>query len=412
VPPSLSTEQQRVRAWVWSTFVVFTLLGAGFGAWLSRLPAIRDYLDATPSQIAVLGLCLATGSITGLILSGRTVTLVGPRRMLRICLIVQSVAMPLAGWLLFERQLAAVVAALFVFGFAFATSDVAANVIGADAERAVGRARLPMLHAGYSLGGVTMMGIGAFAEAQNVPVPLHLSLTFLVIGMGGVLALLWVPAYQRDAPAETPPAVGAALATSPPVARHRSPWRDPRVLAIGGMALAFSLAEGTASDWLPMALVDGYGITNDNGALVLGVLFVSMMVARFAGGPVLSRFSRVGVLRVSAALTLIGLLLVVFSPVFAGAVAGSVLWGFGVAYGFPVGISAAADNRATAPRDVAAVAAISYGAYLLGPLLLGFLGDYFGLLNAFLPLILALALAAFLASWAREPKLESLTVSP
>ena len=49
------------------------------------------------------------------------------------------------------------------------------------------------------------------------------------------------------------------------------------------------------------------------------------------------------------------------------AVAGIVLWGFGAALGFPVGMSAAGDDPARAARRVSVVSTIGYGAFLAGP---------------------------------------------
>nr|WP_245190252.1 MFS transporter [Leucobacter exalbidus] len=164
-----------------------------------------------------------------------------------------------------------------------------------------------------------------------------------------------------------------------------------------------SLAEGTASDWLPLAFADGRGATNQYATLMLTVFFVSMTATRFAGSWLLHRFGRVPVLRVSAVLVLCGVAIVILVAAPWASVLGVVLWGMGASLGFPVGISAAADNPATATRDVAAVAAIAYTALLLGPMLIGFLGEYFGLLSAFWPLVAFAALAFVLARSAKEP---------
>ena len=80
---------------------------------------------------------------------------------------------------------------------------------------------------------------------------------------------------------------------------------------------------------------------------------------------------------------------------------GVVLWGLGASLGFPMGMSAAADNEALAPARVSVVAVIGYTAFLAGPPVVGLLGDHVGILRALLvvPLMLlpALALAPVLA---------------
>jgi len=54
------------------------------------------------------------------------------------------------------------------------------------------------------------------------------------------------------------------------------------------------------------------------------------------------------------------------------------------AQGFPVGMSAAADDPVRAAARVSVVSTIGYAAFLVGPPLLGFVGDEVGTLNALL----------------------------
>jgi cyanate permease len=63
-------------------------------------------------------------------------------------------------------------------------------------------------------------------------------------------------------------------------------------------------------------------------------------------------------------------------------VTGAVLWGLGTALGFPVAVSAAADDPQLAAARVSVVATIAYTAFLAGPPLIGFLGDEAGVLHA------------------------------
>jgi cyanate permease len=74
-----------------------------------------------------------------------------------------------------------------------------------------------------------------------------------------------------------------------------------------------------------------------------------------------------------------------------------VLWGVGTALGFPVGISAAADDPDAAAGRVGVVSSIGYWAFLAGPPLIGYLGNHHGVLHALtvtaIPLLVAIGLA-------------------
>ncbi len=411
-----SPEKRSASRWTTGILVVFMLLGIGFGSWLSRLPAVRDHLSASTLEMSVFGLVLALGAVTGLVLSGRSVTRLGPRRTLAIGVLAQALAMPAATILFWTGATVPAVVCLAVFGFSFSTCDVAMNVSGAAAERALGKPRMPLLHAGYSMGSVSAMGLGALAEAARIPVPIHLSVLFALIAAGVLLALRPVPRDEHAAvhgtSRETSPRITThtgpvRIADAPDRAALRppsryNPWRDPRVLLIGVVAMSMSLAEGTASDWLPLALADGRGFSNAAAALTLGAFFVSMTLTRICGSWVLNRLGRIVVLRGGALLVIIGLVVVILVPFGPASVVGAVLWGVGCAFGFPVSISAAADDPATAVRSVAAVSAIAYTAFLLGPMMIGFLGEHFGLLDAFWPLVVFSALTLVFAGAARE----------
>ena len=63
---------------------------------------------------------------------------------------------------------------------------------------------------------------------------------------------------------------------------------------------------------------------------------------------------------------------------------GIVIWGLGASLGFPVGMSAAADDPLRAARRVSVVSTIGYTAFLAGPPLLGLLADHVGTLETLL----------------------------
>jgi cyanate permease len=120
-----------------------------------------------------------------------------------------------------------------------------------------------------------------------------------------------------------------------------------------------------------------------------------MTAGRWVGPSLLDRYGRVVVMRGLTAVALLGLIAFVFGPVTPLAFAGAVLWGVGVSLGFPIGMSAAADEPRAAAARVSVVASIGYCAFLGGPPLIGFLGSHLTTLRALIavPVLLALALA-------------------
>ena len=116
----------------------------------------------------------------------------------------------------------------------------------------------------------------------------------------------------------------------------------------------------------------------------------------------LDRFGRVATLRVLAVTATVGLLLFILAPTVPLIFLGAALWGAGVSLGFPLGMSAAADDPAKAAARVSATATIGYIAFLAGPPLLGLISEHIGLLNT-LYILVALIIASGLASPAARP---------
>jgi MFS family permease len=172
-------------------------------------------------------------------------------------------------------------------------------------------------------------------------------------------------------------------------------WREPRTLLVGLLVLVMGFTEGTANDWLAVAFVDGHGVGEAAGAAAFGVFVVAMTLGRTVGTAALDAWGRVPVLFGTIVLAAAGAVLAVLAGSWLLALGGVALWGLGASLGFPVGMSAAADDEHLAPARVSVVAVIGYTAFLAGPPLVGLLGDRVGVLPALLvvPVVLIPALA-------------------
>lgn len=368
--------------------LAFFLNGLCFASWVSRIPEARDGFGLSNGGLGVLLLMIAVGSLVALPSTGAAIGRWGTVRVLRAGAVAAALGLGTTGLALGD-SLVVTGAALFVYGIGIGVWDVAMNVEGAEVERSLGRTVMPRFHAGFSLGTVVGALLGAGLVALGVAGTWHLVVVVLLSA-----AVVW-----RGAGAFLPiPEVGHEERT--PAARA---WLEPRTLLIGVMVLALAMTEGTANDWLAVALVDGYGVSHAVGVAGFGLFVAAMTLGRVAGTHLLDAFGRTAVLWSTMAVAGAGVLLIVLGGHPALVVLGIVLWGLGASLGFPVGMSAAADEPARAAARVSVVSTIGYAAFLAGPPLLGFVGDRVGTLDALLVVAVLLVPAALAVPAARRP---------
>ena len=393
--------RRQVISWRNGIFVVFAMCGIGIASWMARTPAIKAELGISLGQMGILIFGLAAGSILGLVFSSHLIAHFGARRIMAVSLVVAPLGLAVAGLgVSFGQIFAVVFVGLAVFGAGMSLCDVAMNLSGAVNERVLGRTIMPVFHAFFSFGTMIGAGLGALAELVHLPLATQAAMIaaiMIVAGVSGVRLTQSEHVIREDAG-------GVDDEKSETWRARLSIWKDPRTLLIGLIVLGMAFAEGSANDWLSLAAVEGHGVDNPTGAVVFGVFVTAMTVGRLAGVKVLDRYGRVPALRASAGLAAIGLLVFIFVPVLWIAIVGVVLWGLGAALGFPTGMSAAADDPRTAAARVSAVATIGYCAFLVGPPLLGFLGEHFGLLHALLLVLVLIVVAGFASGAAREPR--------
>jgi fucose permease len=386
-----------VRAAVLATYAVFIATGFAFASWASRIPQARDRLDLDPSELGLVLLAIAAGSLIALPLSGVIVGRLGSGWTVRTMAFLTTVGLIVIAFG-YQIGVVPVVIGLFVFGFGQGAWDVAMNVQGALVERHLGKAIMPRFHAGFSIGTVAGALIGAAMVALHVSVTVHLLGVASVIAIGVPLAVRGFLA-DHDEESDDAPEKDRRSARS----RAVRAWREPRTLLIGLFVLAFAFAEGTGNDWIGVAMIDGYGTTPAVGTLAFATFLAAMTTGRWFGPGLLDRFGRVPVIRGLTLVCLLGVLLFVFAGDIQLAFLGAVLWGAGLSLGFPVGMSAGADEPTMAAPRVSVIASIGYCAFLAGPPLVGFLGDQVGVLRAVLAVAVLLALALLITGAIRPP---------
>ncbi len=388
-----------VRAPVIAVFLVFLAAGFVFSSWASRIPTVQAELALTPGQMGVLLLVGSMGSIISLPLAGRLVGRFGARKTVLTSVVAIAIFLSLAVTAVTAGAAWATGAMLFIALAAVGTMDVAMNYEGAIVEQGLGRSIMPHFHGAFSLGTIGGAGAGTLASRAGMPITWHV---WSAIGLVVILAAMAVKFFSPDH-AHTPQVGGGAAGAERGTVRYGRAWLEPRTLLVGLVVLSASLTEGAANDWLALGVREGFEVPEHQGAFGLTIFVTAMTVMRFSGTWLLNRIGRVATLRLCAGLAIVGLAIFGLSPTLPLAMVGVVLWGLGAALGFPVGMSAASDEPLHAAARLSVVSTIGYGAFLVGPPLLGLLAGYVGYRHALLALIVPLLAALAVMNHAAPP---------
>ncbi|CEA07246.1 Inner membrane protein YbjJ [Arthrobacter saudimassiliensis] len=386
---------------MFAVFAVFALNGIVFASWAARIPAAAEALGIGAGGTGVLLLFSAIGSVIALPLGGAVAARITNAGAVRAGGLTTSAASLLIAYGLSAGSMPLTAAGLLVFGAGIALWDVAMNLEGADVERRLGRTMMPRFHAAFSGGSFVGALIGAGLAALGISLPLHLLGVLTVVA---VTVLLLPRSFLPARPVRSRAASGGAPADAGRDRRRGGAWTEGRTLLIGVVVLGAALTEGAANDWVAKATVDGLGTTETAGALMFAVFVASMTATRWVGSTLIDRFGRVRTLRWCMGASLAGLLVFVFAPNVWLAGAGAVLWGIGAALGFPTGMSAAGEDPQHAAARVSVVSTLGYMAFFVGPPVLGFFGELWGIRTALLLVAGAMLVSILAAPAAREQR--------
>ena len=353
----------------WPVHAAFAVNGLLFATWVSRLPAVRERLDASEPQLGSVLLCVAIGSLMSMPFTSRLCDRFGVHRVLTVSMLGSAAAFQLA---VLSPSIPSLGVALFGLGTAFGTWDVAMNSAAHEVEVRTGRPLMPRFHGAFSVGGLSGGALGALAAGVGLPVPAHMAGAVIAAVAVVRIAVPLMPEPPRHFPAEA-------------IEQPKGPRRIPmRLVALGLLTACTTLGEGAAADWGALFLHDERGAAESTAALGYAVFCCAMAIGRFGGTWVLSRLERVRALRwsgVAVSASVVVLVSIDVIPVSVLAMAG---WGFGVAIVFPAAMSAAAEHAARPAQGIAVVSTIGYGGFLVGPPLIGFLAGHVGLGGALL----------------------------
>lgn len=340
---------------------LFLVLGFHVGVWAVELPRLAHALALRPAALGGAVGASAAAGVVSLAGGGRLADRFGRRPVLLTGL--GGTALAFAA-LATVRSFGTLVAVVVLYGLTVSLVDLGANTIGADVERARGRRVMIGLHAGFSLGAC----LGALGGASLLWAGVGFRTVYLVLAaVLGSAALVLVRASlppRRDAePLD---------ATVPGLPRPPRVWRLPGVgLAIAVVTLTF-FGDGALESFLGLYLAHWHSPGGLLAGVGIGGYHVAALVGRLSAFRAQRRWSERRLLLTAGLLAALGVAGVVATSVPGLAIGGLLVVGLAEAPIVPTALSAA--GRGAPGRSghaVATATATGYGAFVIGPVVVG-----------------------------------------
>jgi MFS family permease len=338
----------------------FFIAGICFASWASRIPNIKHQLGLSEAALGGLLLALPIGSMTSLPISGWLVARFGSKKIMQISSLVYPILLIGIGY---SQSIVELAGVLFFFGFFGNMMNISVNTQAVSVEILYRRTIMASFHGVWSLAGFTGAAIGSLMIHLGFNPLTH----FMIIA--GITIFISLIA-QRKAIAKEMRETGNTVWAKP----------DALLFRLGLIAFCCMAVEGTMFDWSGVYFQK---IVNAPISLItLGyVAFMSSMATgRFVGDKMAGFFGNKKMLQVSGIVIAIGLLTAVLFPNLIFATIGFLLVGFGVSSVVPLVYSQAGKSTKLSPgMALAAVSSIGFLGFLVGPPVIGFVAEAFGL---------------------------------
>jgi predicted MFS family arabinose efflux permease len=355
-----------------ATKAFFLVCGIGISSWAPMVPYAKERLALNDANLGLLLLLLGGGAISMMPVTGILSHRFGSRIIMLWSAIFIALILPL---LLFITSITWMAVALFAFGAAVGTIDVAMNAHAVQVQNKFGQPIMSSFHGLFSVGGLLgSLGLGFLIKLGLEPLVaiLAISVMLLIIAIWKYKALFSF-SMEKEVIAEF-----TTVTTDGP--EKRFSWLTGSLLFLGFMCFAVFLSEGSMLDWSAVFLRENRGVDPELAGIGYAAFSIAMAIMRLIGdGIILKLDSRIVVVG-GAFLASSGLFLVVFTSWLPIVLLGFILLGVGAANIVPIFFSEAGRLK-NIPASVAipVVSVMGYTGQLAGPALLGFIAYHYSL---------------------------------
>lgn len=349
---------------------MFTLFGMMMGSWAGRIPALREGVNVSHSELSMVLLCGGLGALLSQPISSRLMSSLGARKTAYYaCQALLGVLLCIGA----APSVSLLMASVLMLGIVASCVNVSLQSIATGFEKTTGKSEMSKLHAWGCAGGLGGAALGSVMATLHVAPLMHYFL--LAIPLLFLIKLASESLQVKDE--------GVVI-------EHKAFCLPRGPLAwLGALGFLGAMSEGSIADWSGVFLKDHFDVSDGFAPLALTIFSVMMLIARLMGDELKTKFSARALVAYGALTSAGGLFFAVFSPSASLALAGFGAAGIGLALLFPFVYSAAGKEG---PMAFAAVATMAYSGSLMGPPLVGTLAEAFGM-QAAIGFVASLSLA-------------------
>lgn len=356
---------------VLSARIAYLLLGVLLAVWAALVPYAKHRLGVDEGAFGILLFFVGLGGFLAIPIAGTMTARFGCRAVL--CFALPTMFMTTIALATVSNTILMTIS-LMAYGALMGVTEVGVKVQCALVERAIGRQMMSSFHAMYSLGGI----VGAILMAALLSLGAS---PFWSSTMMTIAAICLVFGYCR--PYFLPYADVEEKNTGNAHDKHkRKLFTLPKgiVFALGIVCFLLYTCEGVMLDWAALFLNTERGVPTSQSGIAYAIFASTMTLGRLLGDRITLRFGSERVMAVSACIAASGLLIMVFAGTNWLAFLGITLIGGGYANLTPLLFSLASRKTTIGMSEtVAGVATLGYLGLLIGPAMMGFVGNYLGL---------------------------------
>ncbi len=369
-----------------SISLLFFLCGINFASWATRIPDFKEKLHLTDSALGTILLGLPIGSLISLPLAGWLITKYESKWICLTAIVMYIFIMPILGY---SPNSLGLFIALFLFGMAGDILNIAMNTQVVTLEKRMNQQIMSSFHALFSLG----LMLGAFCGGIILNYQVSSFNHLLIIGAVNLLSIPFflsnlLPDHFKN--------------NNESLEGKKKSFFDlgPHLFTLSFIAFCGMLCEGAMADWITLYFKESTFIRTFPTTIGFTSFALSMVIGRSMGDYVTKLFSIKNILTLNGILISLGLIITLLTTNEYIMIIGCLIAGIGISTIIPIIYSEAGKSKNISPSvAIASVSTIAYVGFLVGPVFIGYLSDFWGLNKALYLLVLLGIIASLLSKF-------------